>query len=54
MYDPTDPFNNYPQPPYNSGDEDPEEALIECLIDGLILLVFMALVIIAYFISKLF
>lgn len=54
MYDPTDPFNNYHQPPYNSGDEDPEEALIGCLINGLILLGYMALVFIGYFISKLF
>ena len=52
MYDPTDPFNNFPLPPYNN--ENPEEILRGCLINGLILLGFMALVVIAYFISKLF
>ena len=52
MYDPTDPFNNFPLPPYNN--ENPGETLRGCLINGLILLGFMALVVIAYFISKLF
>jgi hypothetical protein len=52
MYDPTDPFNNFPLPPYNSGDEDPAETFIRCLITGAIILGFMALVVIAYFISK--
>lgn len=52
-YDPNDPFNNYPLPPYNSGDANPEEILGGCLT-GLILLGFMALVVIAYFILKLF
>jgi len=51
MYDPTDSFNN-PLPPYNN--ENLEETLRGCLINGLILLGFMALVVIAYFISKLF
>ena len=54
MYDPTDPFNNFPLLPYNSGDENPEETLRGCLINGLIILGFMALFVIAYFISKLF
>lgn len=52
MYDPTDPFNNFPLPPYNSGDANPEETLRGCLITGLILLGFMALVVITYFISQ--
>ena len=50
MYDPTDPSKNSPLPPYNN--ENPEETLRGCLINGLILLGFIALVIIAYFISK--
>lgn len=54
MYDPTDPFNNFPLPPCNSGDANPEETLRGCLITGVIILGFMALVVIAYFISKLF
>lgn len=53
-YDPTDPFNNFPLPQYNSGDANPEETLIGCFITGISLLGFMALVVIAYFISKLF
>lgn len=55
MYDPTDPFDNFPLPPYNSGDANPEEILRACLINGLMFLLgFVALVVIAYFISKLF
>lgn len=50
MYDPTDPFNNFPLPPYNN--ENPEETLRGCFINGLIILGFMALVVIVYFISK--
>ena len=44
MYDPTDPFNNFPLPPCNSGDANPEETLRGCLITGAIILGFMALV----------
>ena len=51
-YDPTDPFNNFPLPPYNN--ENPQETLRGCLINVLILLVFMVLAVTVYFISKLF
>jgi hypothetical protein len=55
MYDPNEPFNNFPLPPYNSGDANPEETLRGCLITSLMFLLgFVTPLVIAYFISKLF
>ena len=53
MYDPYDPFSDMPIYELGSNvSQDPDEAFKGCLITGLILLGFMALLVIAYSISK--
>ena len=50
-----DPFNDYHHmPPYNGEEPDSDESIKGCLITGLMLVGFFALLVIAYLISKLY